>query len=183
MIHGPIALSSADDVKHIPVGVTFHPDTLYRSGGYGDNWRPLWAADDSQITPMCDGSWLGIKNYHNHLYRIIGGPEKFSVSDIPNYPEFLGGPGSWFGYGVVSVDGVLYSAVSKTPGDQWSGPFRGIKLLKSKDNGETWYRIDRNGNKRKIGPQDEIRNQVNLDEMFFLEEFGLVHQKQQAYPF
>jgi hypothetical protein len=183
MTFSSTALSSAADVKLVPAGVTFHKDTLYRSGGYGDNWRPVWVADDSQITPMCDGSWLGIKNYHNHLYRIIGGPEKFEIRDIPNYPDFSGGPGSWFGYGVVSVDGVLYSAVSKTPGDQWSGPFRGIKLLKSKDNGETWYRVDCNGNERKIGPQDEARNQVNPDEMFFLEEFGLPHQKQEAYPF
>ena len=155
VICGQIVLSLAADVKHIPAGVTFHKDTLYRSDGYGDNWRPLWAADDSQITPMCDGSWLGIKNYHNHLYRIIGGPENFTIRDIPNYPDFSGGPGSWFGYGVVSVEGVLYSAVSKTPGDQWSGPFRGIKLLKSKDNGETWYRVDRNGKERKIDPQDD----------------------------
>ena len=63
MISSPIALSSEADVKHVPAGVTFHKDMLYRSDGYGDNWRPLWAADDSQITPMCDGSWLGIKNY------------------------------------------------------------------------------------------------------------------------
>jgi hypothetical protein len=101
MICGPIVLSSAAGVEHIPAGVTFHKDSLYRSGGYGDNWRPLWAVDDSQITPMCDGSWLGIKYYHNHLYRITGRPESFSVSDIPNYPDFSGGPGSWFGYGVV----------------------------------------------------------------------------------
>ena len=183
LICGPIAVSSAADVKHIPAGVTFHKDTLYRSDRHGDNWRPVWTADGSQITPMCDGSWLGIKYYHNHLYRIIGGPENFLKKDIPNYPDFSGGPGSWFGYGVVSVDGVLYSVVSKTPGPRWSGPFRGIKLLKSKDNGETWYRVDRNGNERKIGPQDKARNQVNPDEMFFLEEFGLPHQKQKAYPF
>lgn len=183
LIYIPIAVSSAAEVKHIPAGVTFHKDTLYRSDGYGDNWRPVWAADDSQITPMCDGSWLGIKNYHNHLYRIIGGLEKFSRSDIPNYPDFSGESGSWFGYGVVSIDGVLYSVVSKTPGHGWSGPFRGIKLLKSKDNGDTWYRVDRNGNERKIGPQDDARNEVNPDEMFFLKELGLPHQKQQAYPF
>ncbi|MHC4497414.1 MAG: hypothetical protein ACYSYM_16495 [Planctomycetota bacterium] len=157
--------------ERVPSGVTFHKDTLYRPDGHGDNWRPLWAADDSQITPMCDGSWLGIKGYHNHLYRIIGGPDNFLRKDIPNYPDFSGGPGSWFGYGVVSVDGILYSVVSKTPGPRWSGPFRGIKLLKSNDNGYTWYRVDK------------ARNEVNPNEMFFLEEFGLPHQKQKAYPF
>jgi len=169
--------------KRVPTGVTFHKDTLYRPDGHGDNWRPAWAADDSQIIPMCDGSWLGIKGYHNHLYRIIGGPDSFLREDIPHYPDFSGKPGSWFGYGVVSVDGILYSVVSKTPGTSWSGPFRGIKLLKSKDNGDTWYRVDRHGNERKLGPQDNARNEVNSREMFFLEEFGLPHQIQKAYPF
>jgi hypothetical protein len=174
-----------DEIAHkgVPSGVIFHKDTLFRLDGRGDNWRPVWAADDSQIVPMCDGSWLGIKGYHNHLYRITGGPDKFLREDIPNYPDFSGGPGSWFGYGVVSVDGILYSAVSKTPGDSWSGPFRGIKLLKSQDNGDTWYRVDRQGNERKLGPQDSARNEVNPKEMFFLEEFGLPHQRQEAYPF
>ena len=167
----------------VPSGVIFHKDTIYRPDGHGDNWRPLWAADDSQITPMCDGSWLGIKQYHNHLYRIIGGPDNFLRKDIPNYPDFSPKLGSWFGYGVVSVDGILYSVVSKTPGKSWSGPFRGIKLLKSEDNSDTWYRVDRHGNERKIGPQDSARNEVNPNEMFFLEEFGLSHQKQKAYPF
>ena len=180
---GSPAVSSQDAIKHIPTGVTFHRNTIYRSDNSGDNWCITWAADDSQITSMCDGSWLGKKSYHNHLYRIIGGPDNFSRKDIPNYPDFSGGPGSWFGYGIVSVDDILYSVVSKTPADGWSGPFRGIKLLKSKDNGHTWYRVDRYGNERRIGPWDDARNEVNVNEMFFLEEFGLPHQKQEAYPF
>jgi len=53
---------------------------------------------------------------------------------------------------------------AKTPGPRWSGPFRGIKLLKSKDNGNAWYRVDRNGNERKIGPQDNARDEVNPNE-------------------
>lgn len=167
----------------IPTGVTFHKDSLMRLGGRGDNWRPVWAADDSQITPMCDGDWLGTKWYHNRLYRILGGPHKFLRKDIPNYPDFSPKQGSWFGYGVVSVDGVLCSIVSKTPGPSWSGPFRGIKMLKSQDKGETWHRVDREGNERLLGPQDSARNEVNPREMFFLEEFGLPHQEQMAYPF
>ena len=120
---------------------------------------------------------------HNHLYRVIGDPEGFSREDIPNYPQFVSGTGSWFGYGITSVDGVLYSVISKTPANRWSGPFRGIKLLKSPDNGHTWYRVNRHGNEREIGPWDDARNEVNANEMFFLEEFGLPHQKQEAYPF
>ena len=170
--------------ERVPIGITFHKDTLYRSDGKGDNWCITWAADDSQVTSMCDGDWLGAGHgYHNHLYRIIGGPDTFLREDIPGYPKFSGGPGSWFGYGIVSVDGVLYSVVSKTPGGGWSGPFRGIKLLKSRDNGHTWHRVDRHGNERKIDPWDDARNQVSADEMFFFEEFGLPHQQQEAYPF
>jgi hypothetical protein len=170
--------------KYVPVGVTFHKDTLYRSDARGDNWCITWVADGSQITSMDDGNWLGGKRgYHNHLYRIIGGPKNFLRKDIPAYPQFFQGEGSWFGYGIVSFDGVLYSVISKTPQNAWSGPFRGIKLLKSKDNGDTWYRVNRHGNERKIGPRDKARNEVKPNEMFFLEEFGLPHQKQKAYPF
>ena len=117
--------------QHVPIGVTFHTDTLYRSNGNGDNWCITWAKDDSQVTSMDDGNWLTGKNgYHNHLYRIVGGPDNFSREDIPNYPEFKGKTGSWFGYGIVSVDGVLYSVVSKTPGNSWSGPFPGYQIAK-----------------------------------------------------
>jgi len=170
--------------KHVPTGVTFHMHTTFRLNSSGDNWCITWAADNSQVTSMCDGNWLETEHgYHNHLYRITGGPDGFSRKDIPNYPQFVLRKGSWFGYGVVSVDGILYSVVSKTPANRWSGPFRGIKLLKSPDNGNTWYRVDRHGGERKLGPWDDARNEVNAQEMFFLEEFGLAHQKQQAYPF
>lgn len=168
----------------IPTGVTFQKNTLYRFDARGDNWCITWATDGSQITSMCDGNWLNCRqSYHNHLYRIIGGPDNFTRQDIPNYPKFIWGTGSWFGYGIVSVDGALYSVVSKTPANHWSGPFRGIKLLKSKDNGNTWYRVDRRGEEKKISPNDEARNEVNPNEMFFLDEFGLAHQKKKAYPF
>lgn len=182
LVNTPIGICNG---KVTPIGIIFHKDTLYRSNNKGDNWCITWAADDSQITSMDDGDWLrGKRFYHNHLYRIIGGPDKFSRHDLPNYPDLSGKPGSWFGYGIVSVDGNLYSVISKTPGGSWSGPFRGIKLLKSPDNGQTWYRTNRRGGQRKlVGPNDDARNTVNAGEMFFLEEYGLPHQKQKAYPF
>ena len=173
--------------RKVPTGIRFHKDTIFRTNGIGDNWCITWAADNSQVTSMCDGNLLQVLRrkifYHNHLYRFIGEADGFSREDIPNYPQFAGEQGSWFGYGIVSVDGILYSAVSKTPGTEWSGPFRGIKLLKSPDNGNTWYRVDRYGNEREIGPLDDARNEVNDREMFFLEEFGLAHQEQVSYPF
>ncbi|MFC1714605.1 hypothetical protein ACFL6S_13140 [Candidatus Poribacteria bacterium] len=176
--------AASQPAGRIPTGIKFHKDTIFRSDTHGDNWCITWAADDSQITSMDDGNWLGSEHgYHNHLYSVIGEPEGFSREDIPNYPQFPRGAGSWFGYGITSVDGILYSVISKTPANSWSGPFRGIKLLKSSDNGYTWYRVDRYGNEREIGPWDDARNQVSDDEMFSLEEFGLPHQEQEAYPF
>ncbi len=167
-----------------PTGVEFRLETLRRIGGRGDNWCTTWARDDSQITSMCDGLWLpGGEGFHNHLYRISGDPQDLRVEDIPGYPQFVRGTGSWFGYDIVSVDGLLYSGVSKTPANHWSGPFRGLKLLTSRDNGATWSRVDRHGAERVIEPSSEARNEVNAQEMFSLEEFGLPHQQQEAYPF
>ena len=173
-----------------PIGVVFQKGTLFRTDPKkkGDNWRPTWAADDSQITPMDDGNWLGTQgSYHNQLYRIIGSPDNFTREVLPNYPVYAWErgerKGSWFGYGIVSVDGILYHFISKTPHENWSGPFRGIKLLKSNDNGDTWYRVDRNGNERRLLPMDSARNLVTPEEMFFLEEYGQPHQKQVSYPF
>ena len=169
----------------VPTGVVFHLDTIYRSGGRGDNWCITWMADDSQIVNMDDGNWLGRKEgqYHNHLYRISGGPDGFERQDLPGYPDFTRDVSSWFGYGITSVDGALYVAISKTPELGWSGPFRGVKLLKSTDNGATWSRIDRHGSERPLVVMDEMRNVVTPEEMFSLEEFGRSHQTQEAYPF
>ena len=86
---------------------------------------------------MCDGNWLKLeKGYHNHLFRITGDADNFKREDIPAYPDFSGKEGSWFGYGVMAIDNIVYSVISKTPNTQWSGPFKGIKLLKSPDNGK-----------------------------------------------
>lgn len=166
-------------------GVVFRTDTLRRLGGRGDNWCQTWAADDSVITSLCDGNWLNTRhgNYHNRLYRIRGGPDKFRREELSGYPDFSGEAGSWFGYGIVSVDGVLYSAVSKTPGPAWSGPFTGVKLLRSTDLGKTWSRVDRQGSERSRAPNADLRNAAEAQEMFLLREDGMPHAQQEAYPF
>ena len=98
-----------------PTGVVFRQETLYRSDGRGDNWCITWAADDSQVTSMDDGDWLNSEHYfHSHLYRILSGPDGFTRQDLPEYRDLSGEAGSWFGYGIISVDGILYSAISKT---------------------------------------------------------------------
>ncbi len=171
----------------LPTSVEFQKETLKRLVYGGDNWCLTWVKDGSQITSMCDGNWLGLDNpyggFHNHLFRILGEANNFQREDIPNYPDFSGGEGSWFGYGIVAVDDNIYSVVSKTPGESWSGPFTGIKLLKSSDNGNSWNRIDKHGDELFITAKDSMRNVVNNEEMFFLKEYGIPHQEQVAYPF
>ncbi len=172
--------------KPVPATVSFQKETLKRIGRAGDNWCITWAKDDSQITNMCDGNWTGGQEpsfIHNNVYRITGEADSFKKSDILNYPDFSGEEGSWFGYGIVAVDDNVYSAISKTPGTSWSGPFTGIKFLKSGDNGETWHRVNRLGQERLLEEKSRLRNVVNAEEMFFLKEHGLPHKEQEAYPF
>ena len=171
--------------KIVPVGVKFQHDTLSRRGKNGDNWCLTWAADDSQITAMDDGEWMkGCEGcYHHRLYRLLGDATDFKREDILNYPSYVYGSGGWYGYGLIAVDGALYSAVSKTPDLHWSGPFLGVKLLKSEDNGESWLRMDRDGNSRLLCPNDPARHDFNQDEMFFLKESGEPHKERIAYPF
>ncbi len=169
-----------------PVGVRFNSSTLRRVGGKGDNWCQTWAADGSVITAMDDGDWNGSGNfkYHSRLYKIWGDASGFSKSEIQNYPEFHVDGDGWFAYGVVSVNGVLYSLVSKTQNGAWSeGPFRGMKMLRSYDAGNSWYRVDRENNDRYLGRSDNARELLNRDEMFFSDENGRVGKGKTAYPF
>lgn len=179
--------AAAQGKKPVPKGVTFKKETLKRIGSRGDNWCMTWAKDGSQVVSMCDGNWLvfepPIAQIHNDLYRVIGDSENFEREEIPTYPDFRDADGSWFGYGIVSVNGALYATISKTPGTSWSGPFTGIKLLKSSDNGTTWHRVNRKGKTLALGVEDSMRNVINKEEMFFLEEYGIAHKNQKAYPF
>ena len=173
----------------IPKDVVFKTETLFRSvGGFGDNWCTTWAADDSQITSMDDGTWIsGDPTFHNMTYRIEGEAENFKRSRIAGYPEFHYGnedqPG-WFGYGIVAINETIYSMVSRTPSNTFQGPFRGVKMLKSTDNGQSWYRVNKNGDTRLVTPTNDVaRNSIVADDMFFMEEFGRTAHGQTAYPF
>ena len=175
-----------DSKTPMPTTVKFQKETLKRIGRKGDNWCTTWAKDGSQVTSMCDGNWTGFeptKFIHNNVYRITGEAHSFKKSEIPAYPEFLGEEGSWFGYGIVAIDDDIYSVISKTPGPSWSGPFTGIKILKSADNGESWSRVNRKGQALLLEDQSAMRNAVNDEEMFFLKEHGQPHKEQEAYPF
>jgi len=175
---------ACNKTRPLPTGVQLKLDTLKRIGSHGDNWCITWTKDGSQITSMDDGNWLnGEYEYHNHLYRIIGEANNFSREDISAYPKFLFEGEGWFGYGIYSVDGIIYSMVSRTPGPDWDGPFPGVKMLKSSDNGVSWYRISKDGRERLLSPDDEAREEVNQDEMFFLQESGFSRDGETAYPF
>jgi hypothetical protein len=176
-------MGCSDSPQH-PTGVEYKHETLKRLGDRGDNWCITWAKDGSQITSMDDGNWLdGEYGYHNHIYRIIGDANNFTRQDIPAYPQFIFDGNGWFGYGIGSVNGALYSMVSRTPGPSWDGPFRGVKMLKSPDNGQTWYRVSRDGQERFLDPWDKAREEVNQKEMFFLEESGRSRDGEMAFPF
>ena len=170
---------------NVPVGVSFKPSTLRRLAGKGDNWAQTWAADDAVVTAMDDGDWFSDRFvYHSQLYKLYGGADNFSVSLVSNYPEFHVSGDGWFAYGIISVNGVLYSTVSKTQHGAWSeGPFRGMKMLRSYDNGGSWHRVDRNNNDRFLSRSDSARELLDHSEMFFFEEFGRSGQGKTAYPF
>lgn len=141
-----------------PKNLIIHNDTLKRSGDSGDNFWTTWAADDNQYTTQDDGWGWGEPDdcYQSHIWRIEGGPDDFEVSDVPSYPFYpfahpyndratVTGYG-FFAYGIVSVDGVLYVTASKTRHQMWSGPMQGTRMLASRDMGETWHNVDREGN-------------------------------------
>lgn len=168
-----------------PVGVNFNYATLRREGHRGDNWCLTWAADDSQITSLDDGDWLNTQTrYHNMLYRINGGSANASINELSGYPAFLRSDDGWYGYGVLSVNGVLYSMVSKARGSDWDdGPFNGVKMLRSFDGGNNWSRVDRNGNERTLSRYDSARNDSAASEMFFSRESARTNNGREGYPF
>lgn len=186
MEHGrSCRISSGGNSNGSPVAVRFDLPTLKRIGGKGDNWCQTWAADDSVITAMSDGDWLsGEYRYHSRLYKIYGDLNSFSRQEVHNYPRFHTDDDGWFAYGIVSVGGVLYSTVSKTQNAAWSeGPFRGVKMLRSYDNGASWSRVDRYNNDKPVGAWDRSIQSVDAGEMFFKEEFGRHGSGKNAYPF
>jgi len=134
---------------------------------------------------MDDGDWLGGQyKYHSRLYKINGQSNGFSYNEIQDYPEFHVNGDGWFAYGVLSVKGVLYSLVSKTQHSAWSeGPFRGMKMLRSYDNGNSWHRVDKNNNDRFLSRFDNARELLSDNEMFFFEESGRFGKGKVAYPF
>ena len=186
--------SASDSIK-IPNGVKFNIESIYRpdKDSAGDNWCLTWTSDGDQMTSMSDGAWIPEgRIFHNMAYQIQGEADDFTRSKVSGYPEFIFGdedsrianePG-WYGYGIVAIEETIYSMVSKVPSVTFDGPFRGVKMLKSTDNGDSWYRVNRIGETRLIAPTDEVaRNSTAVDDMFFLEEHGSDVNGKIYYPF
>ena len=131
-------------------------ETLFRSGGSGDNWHMTWAGDDKQYVALCDGSgWPEAEGYTGQLYNtrvyaIRGDAPQHTFEHLPGYPDLVNEPppstnrSRYYGFGILAIDGYIYHFLS-TPNHLFSEPgarFVGAKLIYSPDNGRTWRNQD-----------------------------------------
>lgn len=183
-------VSGCKNKPNVPTGVNFNHLSLKHLGIKGDNWCITWLPDGDQMTSLDDGNWVvtnywkkGGYNYHNTLYRVIGEANDFAVERVTNYPQYITTEHGWYGFGIYAVNGNIYSMVSLTPEADWSGPFDGMKMLKSPDNGESWHRINQHGEERYLDLWDKAKTDSTRAEMFFLRESGITRDSITAYPF
>jgi len=170
-------------VKPVPIGVKFDSH-IYRTG-HGDNFNQTWAADDNIYFNCDDGmGWVQEEpatNFNCRVYKLTGGPEPFDVHYLDGYPNYLRHKkyvygdkllalykkhkkfyhSSWYGFGIISVDGILYHFVSRTGDAGFDTLWRGTKLIYSPDFGKTWYRHD---------GKNSLLDFINDEGMFFWDE-------------
>jgi hypothetical protein len=116
-------------------------DTITRKAAGGDNWPITWADDDAIYTTWGDG-WGFKPKVPNKLSmgfaRIAGEPGNFTGTNIRSPAEQLGGGRSGRkGWGIISVDGVLYLLMGHA--DQKGGQ---AQLAWSHDYARTWSFAD-----------------------------------------
>ena len=129
-------------------------ETVWRSGGSGDNWHMTWADDDKVYTGLCDGrGWETVpgysgKDYNTRVYAINGAPPHHSFEHLPGFPDLLTEPlpnrNRYYGFGILALEGAIYHFLS-TPNRPFEEPeprFVGTKLIYSPDNGGTWRNQD-----------------------------------------
>lgn len=160
-----------------PVAARLDLTTLQRSGESCDNFSMARHADGTLIVCSGDGSgWRSpgkpAVSYATSLWKLSGytwaeitqavrAPYRATlISGFPEYPF----PAGWFGYGVRAVGNRLICAISRCPADIWSGPFEGVRLLVSDDDGVSW--TDHTGEDAKSMPV----NSKDPDRMFFWHE-------------
>jgi len=178
-----------------PTGARLLHETLSRSGHSGDNFWTTWGPDGHQYVTQDDGSgWEPDDRYQNRVWRIRGETDDFSADYLPGYPHFpldlsrkyhgsyhIGY--GYYAYGIVSVDGVLYVFLSKTPTTRWGGPFQGCRLIASDDLGESWSNVAPDGTWQ--SPSGETWDAIVHPErdMFFYRENERFAHGGWAYPF
>ena len=112
-------------------------DTITRKAAGGDNWPITWADDDAIYTTWGDG-WGFKPKVPNKLSMgfvcIVGEPGNFTGTNIRSPAEQLGGGRNGRkGWGIISVDGVLYLWMGHA--DRQGGQ---AQLAWSHDHARTW---------------------------------------------
>jgi len=112
-------------------------DTITRKAAGGDNWPITWADDDAIYTTWGDG-WGFKPKVPNKLSMgfvcIVGEPGNFTGMNIRSPAEQLGGGRNGRkGWGIISVDGVLYLWMGHA--DRQGGQ---AQLAWSHDHARTW---------------------------------------------
>ena len=124
--------------SHVIKNIAWAPvETITRKAAGGDNWPITWADDDAIYTTWGDG-WGFEPRVANKLSmgfaRIVGGPGNFRGTNIRSEGEQLGGGRSGRkGWGIISVDGVLYLLMGHA--DRKGGQ---AQLAWSHDHARTW---------------------------------------------
>jgi hypothetical protein len=134
------------------------PETTGRLGGEtkhaGDNWHMTWAADDTQLVGLCDGSgWPQIrghelKSYNSRIFKIHGEPPEPEFENLPGFPNLLSRRldlvNRYYGFGIIALDDHIYQYMStpNTPFSERGARFAGAKLIYSPDMGTTWKNQD-----------------------------------------
>jgi len=165
--------------REYPVGVTFHEETLTRKGVRGDNWCQTWASDGNIYTMMDDGNgwWEGPQS--GSLCLQIAGDEGFTAADVkrmPGWPQNAFNS-SFYAYGTVSVDGVIYVWLWKSETKTWYRRPIANRLLYSPDLGQTFYRWT--GEKETA----ETFEETDADSFFFYREDPRRKFDRDAYAF
>ena len=132
--------------KVLPTGVTIDYSRIYRNTLNGDNYHVTWADDGYLYVNQDDGSpkqELGGevgRSFNNRVWRMLGNKDSVDFEYLPNYP-FYDWAGTWYAYGILSIDGILYSFITSSGPENarfHKPPFNGTKLLYSIDHGNTW---------------------------------------------
>lgn len=155
----------------IPTGVAIDYSQVHRNTLVGDNYHVTWADDGYLYINQDDGDpkqELGGevgRYFNNRVWRMTGDPDDVDFEYLPNYPYYEKS-GKWYAYGIVALDGVLYTFVTASGGPTKStfhhAPFRGTKLLYSTNHGDTWQLHD--------GRTDPaVFKSTEPSEMFFME--------------